>query len=112
MTKSVAETVEFIRLAEGLLSEPEHTALIDLVSNNPEIGVPLGAGIWKFRFARPGGGKSGGYRVIHYYKPDNDVPVILLLIYAKNVQDNLTALQLDRLKALGESITANYRRRK
>ena len=111
MRVSVAETDEFIRLAEGLLSDDEHEALVDLVSNNPEVGTPLGAGIRKFRFARQGGGKSGGYRVIHYYKADNFTPAILLLIYAKNVQENLTPPHLDRLKVLGEAIAASYRRR-
>ena len=112
MRVSVAETDEFIRLADGLLSEDEHAALVDLVSNNPGVGVPLGAGIRKFRFSRTGGGKSGGYRVIYYYKADNVTPAILLLIYAKNVQENLTPSHLDRLKVLGEAIAAGYRRRR
>ena len=112
MRVSVVETDEFIRRADELLSDDEHDALVDLVSDNPDIGTPLGAGIWKFRFARPGGGKSGGYRVIHYYKADTGTPAILLLIYAKNKQDNLTPSQLDRLKVLAEAIAAGYRRQK
>ena len=110
MAETVVETEELIRLAQGLLSESERFALIDLVSANPEAGVQLGAGIRKFRFARPGGGKSGGYRVIHFYQPAGHAPVFLLLIYAKNVQDNLTVTQSTGLKALGEAIAASYRR--
>ena len=111
MLTSVAETDEFVRRASGLLTDDEHKALIDLVSGNPEIGVSLGAGIRKFRFARPGGGKSSGYRVIHFYRPDNFTPAILLLIYPKNLQDTLTPIQLSRLKALGEAIAESYRSR-
>ena len=110
--ETVVETEEFVRLAKALLSDAEHAALIDYVSMNPGVGLPLGAGIRKFRFARPGGGKSGGYRVIHYYKPDSYAPVILLVIYAKTVKDNLTPPQLLQLKALGEAIAASFRRRK
>jgi len=110
MRESVVETAEFIRLSQALLTEAERFALIDFVSRNPEAGVPLGAGIWKFRFARPGGGKSGGYRVIHYYKPDGRAPVILLVIYAKNVQDTLTPPQMERLKMLGEAIAESFGR--
>lgn len=57
-------------------------------------------------------GKSGGYRVIHYYKADTETPAILLLFYAKHVQDNLIPSQLDCLKVLGEAIAAGYRRQK
>lgn len=110
--ETVVETEEFVRLAKALLSDAEHAALIDYVSMNPDVGLPLGAGIRKFRFARLGGGKSGGYRVIHYYKSDSDAPAILLVIYAKNVKDNLTPPQLLQLKALGEAIAASFRRRK
>ncbi len=85
--------------------------LVDLLSRNPDVGVSLGAGLRKFRYARPGAGKSGGYRVIQFYKPDGRAPVFLLQIYAKNVQDNLTLHQLDRLKAIGDAITAHYGRR-
>jgi hypothetical protein len=112
MIQTVVETAEFLRLANALLSDAEHDALIDYVAANPEVGVPLGAGIRKFRFARVGAGKSGGYRVIHFYKPDGMGPVILLVIYAKNVQDTMTPAQLDRMKALGEAIAASLGRRK
>ena len=38
-------------------------------------------------------------------------PVFLLQIYAKNVPDSLTPQQVDRMKALGDAILANYGRK-
>ena len=61
-------------MCRSLLTEAERAALVDLVAATPLIGTALGGGLRKFRFARPGGGKSGGYRVIHYFKADIDGP--------------------------------------
>ena len=111
MAESVVETEEFLRQVAALISEQERMALVDFVSRNPEVGVSLGAGLRKVRYARAGAGKSGGYRVIHFYKPDRRAPVFLRQIYAKNVQESLTPHQLDRMKALGDAILANYGRK-
>ena len=62
---TVVETPEFQRRARSLMSEAERLALIDFVARNPATGVSIGGGVRKFRFAREGAGKSGGYRVIH-----------------------------------------------
>ncbi len=51
--------------------------------------MPGCGGARKLRVARPGGGKSGGYRVISYYA-GADVPVFLLIVFAKNMKSNLT----------------------
>lgn len=60
MTESVVETEEYLRQAAALLSEQDRMDLVDLLSRNPDVGVPLGAALRKFRYARPGAGKSGG----------------------------------------------------
>ena len=108
---TVIETPEFQRRAKAVMTEAERMALVGFVAANPEAGVPLGADIRKVRFARHGAGKSGGYRIVHYYCAGKDLPVFLLLVFAKNVQDNLTPAQLDRLKILGEALAARYGRR-
>lgn len=61
---TVVETAEFQRRARAIMSDAERLELIDLVARNPMTGVSIGGGVRKFRFARDGGGKSGGYRVI------------------------------------------------
>jgi hypothetical protein len=43
----------------------------------------------KFRFAKEGGGKSGGYRVVTWFG-GGDVPVFLLTVFAKGRQATLT----------------------
>ena len=51
----------------------------------------------KVRIARPGHGKSGSARVIYYYYNEYK-PILLLLIYTKAKQENLTSGQKTRLK--------------
>jgi hypothetical protein len=46
-------------------------------------------GCRKFRFAKEGGGKSGGYRVVTWFG-GGDVPVFLLTVFAKGRQATLT----------------------
>lgn len=51
----------------------------------------------EFLVARPRGGKRGGARVIYYYHGEV-TPLLLLAIYAKADQANLTDSQAQRLK--------------
>jgi len=43
----------------------------------------------KVRIARRGGGKSGGYRVLHFCRAPN-MPLFLLMVFTKNEKANLT----------------------
>lgn len=84
------------------MSAGEQQAVVDLIAANPEAGeiMPGCGGARKVRVARPGGGKSGGYRVITYFAGDN-VPVFLLTVFPKNMKSNLTkAEQNDFSKAV------------
>lgn len=61
------------------------------------------------RWARPGGGKSGGYRVVYYYHSAG-LPVFLLGILAKNEKINLSPAERNELaKTLKETAKA-YRK--
>ena len=51
------------------------------------------------RIALPGRGKSGGARVIFYYQ-DDEWPVLLLEVFAKNEQADLTKAQRNTLAKL------------
>jgi hypothetical protein len=55
-------------------------------------------------------GKSGGYRVIHYYSA-NDVPVFLLGLYSKGAQANLMKAQRNALAARWLQISSIRRSR-
>lgn len=76
------------------MGEEERTAVIDLIAANPMAGdvMPGCGGARKLRVARPGKGKSGGYRVVTYYA-GADVPVFLLTVFPKNMKTNLTVAE-------------------
>ena len=101
---------DFQRRAKILLSVAEREELIDLLSENPEAGIGLGNGLRKVRFARKGGGKSGGFRTIHFYKSGVG-PVYLLTMFAKNEKANLTAGETAAMIRLGEELSAAQGRR-
>lgn len=108
---TVVETPEFQRRARNIMSEDERLALIDFVARNPTVGVSIGGGVRKFRFAREGSGKSGGYRVIHFYNQDDRTPIFLITVFAKNEKANLTPTETAAVRALGELLAASYRRK-
>ncbi|MES2434403.1 MAG: type II toxin-antitoxin system RelE/ParE family toxin [Pseudomonadota bacterium] len=108
--ETVIEMPDFQRRAKAVMSEAERTELVNYLAANPLAGVLLGGGLHKVRFARAGGGKSGGFRTIHYYKPAVG-PVFLLTMFAKNEKSNLTARETEYLIQLGESLAAEYGKR-
>lgn len=100
---------DFTRRSRALLTEDERVDLIDMLSVAPGTGVALGRGLYKIRLARRAEGKSGGFRTIHYYRPDSG-PVLLLTMFAKNEKSNLSAAELAALTRLAEVAAATYRR--
>ena len=68
-------------------------------------------GFRKVRMRLPGRGKSGGVRVIYYYLSADGV-VYLVSLYAKKVQENLTAKQTKQLKELSTIIKAKIQEAK
>lgn len=85
------ETHTFTRLILELLPDDEYRQLQTELMENPERGdlIRNGGGIRKVRFARPGSGKSGGIRVIYYWKASNHL-IYMLLAYPKSKKDTLT----------------------
>ena len=106
---TVVETPEFQRRSRALMSEEERLELIDFIARNPGAGVSIGGGVRKFRFARDGGGKSGGYRVIHFYCEEDSVPIFLITVFAKNEKANLTRAETEIVKSLGKMLADSYR---
>lgn len=85
--------------ARGLLGDAGFDELLEYLARRPKSGRIIAGtgGLRKVRVARPGRGKSAGTRVIYYYHNANK-PILLLLIYAKADQDNLTDAQKAQLK--------------
>lgn len=98
---TVSETDYFFAKASKLLTAEEYEDLIVLLATDPQAGdiIQGTGGIRKVRLARRGGGKRGGYRVIYFYYDANH-PILLLDVFAKNQQANLTSAQIKQLAGL------------
>ena len=105
--QTVVELPEFLRRAKAIMSEDERAALVDFVAGNPEAGISLGGGLRKVRVARPGGGKSGGYRTVYVFGGAH-IPIFLVTVFAKNDKDNLTRAEQAELIALSKTLIASY----
>lgn len=94
------------------LTEEELQHIATVIAADPLGGdlIPGTGGARKMRFARPGSGKSGGYRTIHYFGGD-DVPVFLLAIYGKGEKSSLSKAERNELAAILPTIAASYRAR-
>ena len=66
-------------------------------------------GARKIRFAKPGQGKRGSYRIITFYS-GTDIPVFLLTMYAKNEKENISQDQKNALKSLLKRLPETYRK--
>lgn len=77
------------------LSEDEYLGLQSFLFQYPEAGkvIPGSGGVRKVRWATPTKGKSGGLRVIYYFKRQ-DKEIWLLTIYSKSEIENIPAHSL------------------
>lgn len=78
----------------------------DKLKENPTMGVPLGAGLYKVRLASKSKskGKSGGFRIINYLitKNKESINVYVLKIYDKSEESNVRKETLKKLlKSVG-----------
>lgn len=96
------ETSIFTRLVLNLLSDEEYQLLQTSLVLHPEQGAIIqgSGGLRKMRWPLRGKGKSGGVRVI-YYLPGKD-QILLVYLYEKAKQENLTLEQLRLLRSLIE----------
>lgn len=92
---TVVEVGSFLRssIAAGL-GDAERAELVDFLARNALSGVLIKGtgGLRKLRWARPGMGKSGGYRTVYYFH-DFEAPIYAVLVYGKGKQADLTPEQ-------------------
>jgi hypothetical protein len=84
------EATAFTKHVHEYLSDDEYLGLQSFLLQYPEAGqiVPGTGGVRKLRWAMSGKGKSGGVRVIYYFKrQDNEI--WLLTIYSKSEVENI-----------------------
>ena len=86
------ETSLFTRLIYEYLSEEEYLGLQVHLLSYPDRGkiVPGSVGVRKLRWAVRGKGKSGGVRVIYYWKVNED-EIWLLTVYGKSERSIIPA---------------------
>ena len=90
----IAETSIFTNQINKIISEEDYRNFQNQLILSPKSGVLIRGtgGIRKIRVQASGRGKRGGARVLYYYFiPGNRI--LMLLIYKKNTQDDLTPKQ-------------------
>ena len=109
---TVAETRMFQRKVARLLSEQEQGDLVTYLAVYPNSGVIMEGtgGIRKLRWARTGGGKSSGIRVIYYYH-DESMPLYLLTVFGKNEKSNLSKEERNLLAQAVKELVKFWRQR-
>jgi hypothetical protein len=93
--------------ARAGLTDSDLASLESILVNNPRAGAVVSGtgGLRKIRFARPGGGKSGGVRVGYAWFPGFGV-VLLGVVYAKNEKGDLSPTERATVKTLLEQFEA------
>lgn len=111
--QTVVETPEFIKQSATLMDDLLRKEFIDFIANHPLKGdlITGTGGARKIRWAgRTNQGKSGGVRVI-YYHHDENMPIFLFTVYAKNQRANLSAAEKNALKKIIQLIVKTYGRK-
>jgi mRNA-degrading endonuclease RelE of RelBE toxin-antitoxin system len=99
----IIETTVFTKRLKTFLHDEGYRKLQNELILNPGKGKIIrgSGGLRKIRWSISGKGKSGGVRIIYYWAKIKEI-ILMLLIYSKNEQDNLTNEQLKILKSLIE----------
>lgn len=108
--QTVVETKAYISAAKDAgMSEEEMQAVVNTVAADPQAGaiMPRCGGARKLRVAKPGSGKSGGYRVITYFGGE-DMPVFLLTVFGKNEKANLSEAEKKALAAMTKRLRDSF----
>lgn len=92
---------EFDRRMSGLLTDDDIQAIENQLNRDPRAGdvIPNAGGVRKLRIALPGRGKRGGGRVIYLYI-EIEGRIYLITLYAKSVQENISAAQKKEIRVL------------
>ncbi len=101
----VVSLAKYERQVSVLMGEAERMQLEFFIATTADDHPVIAetGGFRKARWARPGGGKSGGYRVIYYFVADPGI-VYMASIYSKSKQENLSAAGKNYLASLSRLI--------
>jgi hypothetical protein len=98
------ELQPFASVRDKYLDDDEFAAFQQYLAATPDAGdvIPRSGGCRKLRWAIEGRGKRGGVRVIYFLRL-NSGQIVLVTMYAKNVQENIDPNLLKRLKEAFEN---------
>ena len=98
------ELPPFASVRDNYLNDDEFLMLQLFLLEHPNAGevIPHSGGCRKLRWTTKGKGKRGGLRVIYFLRL-NPGQIILMTMYAKNVQENISSKLLRDLKEFFEN---------
>jgi hypothetical protein len=99
----IVETAIFTRRIQALISDEQYRLLQLQLVAQPDVGkvIPQSGGLRKVRWSLSRQGKRGGIRAIYYWSASRET-ILMLVVYAKNEQDDLTRQQLKTLRKIVE----------
>ena len=99
----IVETPVFTKRVIEELDDEQYRLLQSTLIAAPESGKIIrgSGGLRKLRWFGSGRGKRGGTRIIYYWFSQKD-KLLMLFLFAKNEQSDLTAQQLNKLKRIVE----------
>ncbi len=94
------------------MTDDDRVAVVNYIATNPQAGdlIKGSGGVRKVRIAKPGGGKSGGWRVLTAYVSDT-VAVLLVTAYGKNQRGNVSKADVNEMAQLMKELKAEARRK-
>ena len=97
------ETSVFTRQVTSLLADDEYSQLQMALFARPDMGaiIPDSGGLRKIRWSISDRGKRSGVRVIYYWVVSQD-QILMLFMYPKSEQGDLTPKQLKILREIVE----------
>lgn len=97
----ILETSIFTKQVTSLLADDEYRLLQTMLVNRPDAGAIIrgSGGLRKIRWKAKQSGKRGGFRVIYYWAV-SDEKILMLFIYPKNKQSDLSPAQIEVLSKI------------
>lgn len=106
---TVVELPGYERAIQDVLTPDEASGLVAFLAQHPDEGkvIPDTGGIRKLRWGARGRGKSGGARVIYYFR-DLNMPLYLLTAFHKGEKINVTKREQAALRKVVDAIVQQH----